>query len=236
MKPQRLSVGIIGAGPVGCVLGRALASAGHIIAGIASTDERNLERADALIPGVKAMAPHDLLALADLVLIAIPAGEIAGFVSGAAVAGLWRPGQLVAHTAGEFGIDVLAPAAEAGAISLALHPAMAFTGTSVDIAHLHESYFAVEAPLVALPIAQALVIEMGAEPIVIEAKDRAAYFEAVSVAQNFSAMIVNQSIGLLEGIGIENARAVIAPVVRSSVDAALRDGHIDVDPDELLEQ
>ena len=235
MKPQRLSVGIIGAGPVGCVLGRALASAGHIIVGIASTDERSLERADALMPGVKATAPHDLIELADLVLIAIPAAEVAGFVAGAAAAGLWRQGQLVAHTAGEFGIEVLQPASEAGAIALAIHPAMAFTGTSIDIAHLHESFFAVAAPTIALPIAQALVIEMGAEPIVIEPASRAAYFEAVSVAQNFSAMIVNQSIGLLESIGIESARGVIGPVIRSSVDAALRDGHVDVDPDELLE-
>lgn len=235
MKPQRLSVGIIGAGPVGCVLGRALASAGHIIVGIAATDERNLERADALIPGVVAVAPHDLIELADLVLIAIPASEIAGFVAGAATAGLWRQGQLVAHTAGEFGIEVLQPAAEQGAITLAIHPAMAFTGTSVDIAHLHESYFAVAAPTIALPIAQALVIEMGAEPVVVSADARAKYFEAVSVAKNFSAMIVNQSIGLLEEIGIENARGVIGPVIRSSVDAALRDGHIDVDPTDLFE-
>ena len=235
MKAQRLSVGIIGAGPVGCVLGRALASAGHIIVGVSATDERNLERADALMPGVAASAPHDLIELADLVLIAIPASEIAGFVSGAAAAGLWRQGQLVAHTAGEFGIEVLQPATELGAIALAIHPAMAFTGTSVDIAHIHESYFAVAAPSIALPIAQALVIEMGAEPVVVSAEDRAKYFEAVSVAKNFSAMIVNQSIGLLEEIGIENARGVIAPVIRSSVDAALRDGHIDVDPTDLFE-
>lgn len=235
MKAQRLTVAIIGAGPVGCVLGRALASAGHIVVGIASTDSRNLERADALIPGVAVMAPHDLIALADLVLLAIPASELAGFVAGAAAAGLWRSGQLVAHTAGEFGIEALQPASDAGAIALALHPAMAFTGTSVDIAHLHESFFGVAAPTIAIPIAQALVIEMGGEPIVINPEDRAKYFEAISVAKNFSAMIVNQSIGLLEEIGIENARGVLGPVIRSSVDAALRDGHVSIDPDELLE-
>lgn len=235
MKQQRLSVGIIGAGPVGCVLGRALASAGHLVVGIASTDPNNLERAEALIPGVAVKAPNELIELADLVLLAIPAEELSSFVSGVAAAGLWRQGQLVAHTAGEFGIDVLAPAAEAGAIALAIHPAMSFTGTSVDIARIHESYFAVAAETFALPIAQALVIEMGAEPIVIAAEDRVTYFEAVSVASNFSALVVNQSIGLLENLGIENARALIGPVIRSSVETALADGHTPLEIDELLE-
>lgn len=235
MKQQKLTVGIIGAGPVGCVLGRALASAGHLIAGIASTDARNLERADALIPGVAVLPVQQLIELADLVLLAIPADQIESFVVGAAAAGHWRAGQLVAHTAGQFGIEVLSAASEKGVIALAIHPAMNFTGTSVDIARIHESFFAVSAPTVALPIAQALVIEMGAEPIVIQAEQRAAYFEAISVATNFSAMITNQAIGLLESIGVEDARGVLAPVIRSSVERALQDGHVPINPDELLE-
>ena len=75
---------------------------------------------------------------------------------------------------------------------------------------------------------------MGAEPIVIEESDRAAYFEAISVASGFSALIVNQAIGLLEQAGVPNAHSVIAPVIRSSVEQALADGHRPLDPDELV--
>jgi predicted short-subunit dehydrogenase-like oxidoreductase (DUF2520 family) len=88
---------------------------------------------------------------------------------------------------------------------------------------------------VALPIAQALVIEMGAEPVVISEEDRASYFEAISVATNFSKMIVNQSIGLLESVGIENPRGVLGPVIRSAVEEAIADGHVPLDPEELLD-
>jgi predicted short-subunit dehydrogenase-like oxidoreductase (DUF2520 family) len=111
---------------------------------------------------------------------------------------------------------------------------MTFTGTSIDLARIRESFFAVAAPVVALPIAQALVIEMGAEPIVISEQNRAKYFEAVSVANQFSAMIVNQAIGLLEEIGVDDARGVIAPTIRSAVEQALAKGHQPLDPDELL--
>ena len=234
MKQQRLTVAIIGAGPVGCVLGRALAAAGHIIAGVATSDERHYEQADTLMPGVRRAEPLELIDIADLVLLAIPGGQIEGLVRAAADAGLWRPGQIVAHTSTE-PLEVLSAASAAGAIAIQLYPAMAFTGTSIDVARMHESYFAVAAPAVAVPIAQALVIEMGAEPIVIDEDQRADFFEAISFAKNFSALVVNQAIGLLDGIGVENSRAVIGGVVRSSVESALADGHVNIDPDELLE-
>jgi predicted short-subunit dehydrogenase-like oxidoreductase (DUF2520 family) len=214
---DRLRVGVIGAGPVGTVLGQALAAAGHQVIADASSD------------------PQQTLAEADLVLFAIPAAELAATISGYAKAGLFKPGQLVAHTAGEFGIDVLQSAAELGVIPLAIHPAMTFTGTSIDLTRIRESYFGVAAPNAALPIAQALVIEMGAEPIVVSDENRKTYFEAISVANNFSKLIVNQSIGLLESIGVEHARVVLGPLIRSAVEEALADGHTPINPEELLD-
>ena len=234
MSHGRLSVGIIGAGPVGTVLGQALAAAGHRIVGIATTSQENSERAESLLPDVSITSVPAILESADLVLLAIPADQIASTVAGIAEAKMWRAGQLVAHTAGEFGISVLAPATQQGVIALAIHPAMSFTGTSIDLARIRESYFAVAAPAIAIPIAQALVIEMGAEPIVISEENRSTYFEAISVATSFSALIVNQAIGLLETAGIENARGVLGPVLRSSVEQALAEGHKPLDTDELL--
>ncbi len=219
---------------MGAVLGQALAAAGHQIVGIATTDAANIERAEALLPQVAVIPVPQIIQQSDLVLLAIPAEEIENTVAGIAEAGLFRAGQLLAHTAGEFGFGILEPAVSKGVIPLAIHPAMTFTGTSVDLSRIRESYFAVAAPNVALPIAQALVIEMGAEPIVISEQDRKTYFEAISVANNFSKLIVSQSIGLLESVGVENARSVLAPVIRSAVEEALAEGHVPIDPEELL--
>jgi predicted short-subunit dehydrogenase-like oxidoreductase (DUF2520 family) len=230
----RLSFGVVGAGSVGAVLAKALASAGHVLIGISSTSPKNIERAEALMPEVNVLTVPEIIEKADLVLLAIPADEIEKTVCGLAEAGLFRAGQLLAHTAGEFGIEVLQPAISKGVIPLAIHPAMTFTGTTIDLTRIRESYFAVAAPNVALPIVQALVIEMGAEPIVISEADRKTYFEAISVANNFSKLIVNQSIGLLESVGIGNARQVLAPVLRSAVEEALAEGHVPIDPEELL--
>jgi predicted short-subunit dehydrogenase-like oxidoreductase (DUF2520 family) len=167
---------------------------------------------------------------ADLVILAIPAEELQATVEGYAKAGIWRAGQLVAHTSPEFGYHVLEPATNAGAIPLAIHPAMRFTGTSIDLPRLRDARIAVSAPKIALPIAQALAIEIGGEPVIIPEEARAAYAESFSVASDFSAMVVSQAIGLLEAAGLENARDIIGPVVKSSVDRALAEGHFALDP------
>jgi predicted short-subunit dehydrogenase-like oxidoreductase (DUF2520 family) len=229
----RLNVGIIGAGPVGAVLGLALAGAGHLIIGISAVSQENRERAEALLPEVPLMDVQEILQSADLVLLAIPDSELVPTVNGFAEAGQWRAGQIVAHTSPEHGYSALAPAAASGAIPLAIHPAMRFTGTSVDLIKLPDAYFAVSAPKIALPIAQALVIEMGGEPVVVEEDARAKYAEAYSVASSFSALIVNQAIGLLEEAGIDNPRGLLAPIVRTSVELALAEGHQPLDPEAL---
>jgi len=241
-KSPSLGIGIIGAGLVGPVLGLALAGAGHAIVGIAAVSERNRDRARAMLPEVPILEIPDLVERSELVILAIPESEIASLVAGLAATGAWQPGQLVLHTAPGLGYSVLAPALAAGAIPLAVHPAMVFTGTSLDLYRLRESYCAVAAPTPVLPIAQALVVEMGAEPIIIAEEDRAAYAEAVATATSFSASIVGQAVDLLAGLGIESPGAVIAPLVRSAVETALANATADTidlsslevtDPEEL---
>ena len=208
MTESRLTFHVVGSGPVGQTISLALQAVQHI----------PIESLDA-----------------DLLVFAIPSEELKATVDGYATAGIFNAGQLVAHTAPEFGYGVLETAAKAGAIPLAIHPAMRFTGTSVDLPRLRDSRIAVAAPSLALPIAQALAIEIGGEPVVIPEDARTAYAESFSVATSFSAMVVNQAIGLLEDAGIENAREIIGPVVRSSVDRALSDGRVGLDPDDILD-
>ncbi len=220
-RDGRLGIGIVGAGRVGPVLGAALGGAGHAIIGISTLSDAGRDRADALLPGVPILAVPELIERSELVILAVPESELADLVSGLAVTGAWQTGQLVAHTAPGLGIGVLAPALAAGAIPLAIHPAMDFTGTSVDLVRLRESWCVVTAPGPVLPIAQALVVEMGSEPIVVAEADRAAYAEAIATARGFSAAIVGQAAGMLRELGIERPGQLLGPLVRSSVENAL---------------
>lgn len=236
MKQGRLNIGLVGSDAIGIAIATALQEAGHLVVAVPQTQEDSKDKLEVLFPSAKAMSSEDTLAMSDLVLLGVSSAEITNTVSNLANSNSWRAGQLVVHFAPEYGHEILQEATSQGSIALAIHPAMHFTGTSLDLRRMKESYFAVSAPQVALPIAQALVIEMGAEPIVIEASQRANYAEAIEVASNFSAMIVNQAVGLLEQAGVPNPALVIAPVIESAVDQALSKGHRSIDPTELLDE
>jgi predicted short-subunit dehydrogenase-like oxidoreductase (DUF2520 family) len=220
-RSGRLGVGIIGAGRVGPILGAALAGAGHAIVGITAVSESSRERAAAILPGVPILEIPEVIERSELVLLAVPDSELEALVAGLAATGAWQPGQLVVHTAPGFGVGVLGPALAAGAIPLAIHPAMSFSGTSIDLTRLAETWFAVTAPTPVQPIGQALVVEMGGEPVLVDEDDRAAYAEAIATATTFSRAIVAQATDILAGIGMENPGSYLASLVRSSVEDAL---------------
>lgn len=221
MKPGRLGVGVIGAGRVGPVLAAALAGAGHAIIGIDATGDDAVERAEAMLPGVAILDIPTIIERSELVLLAVPTDALADLVAGLAATGAWQPGQLVVHTAAEHGIEVLRPALERGAIPIALHPAMTFTGTTLDLSRLLEATIAVTAPGPVLPIGQALAVEMGAEPIIVDEADRAAYAEAVAAAREFADGVVAHAMRQLHEIGVERPSRVLGGVVRSAVETAL---------------
>ncbi|WP_166874903.1 MULTISPECIES: Rossmann-like and DUF2520 domain-containing protein [unclassified Salinibacterium] len=232
-RAARLGVGIIGAGHVGPILGAALAGAGHALTGISAVSAASRERAEAILPNVPILTVPEVIERSELVILAVPDSELEGLVSGLAATGAWVPGQIVMHTAPGYGVGVLAPAIAAGVIPLAVHPAMAFTGTSIDLSRLHEAWCAVTAPAPVQPIGQALVVEMGAEPVLVAEADRPAYAEAIETATSFSAAIVGQAIGILTEIGVESPGAVLGPLVRSAVDNALGAATIRHPEDEL---
>jgi len=219
MRGGRLGVGIIGAGRVGPVIGAALAGAGHALVGV--TPGSDPDRLDAVLPGVPTLTADEVVRRSELVVIAVPHDQLPGLVAGLAELSAWQVGQLVLHTDPAYGIEVLAPAARVGAIPLAVHPAIAFTGTSADLRTLQGAYAAVTAPGAVLPIAQALAVELGCEPVVVGEGDRAAYAEAIATATEFSASIVRQSAALLQQVGVELPGSYLSALVHSTVDRAL---------------
>jgi len=235
LKQGRLNIGLVGDDVIGIAMATALQEAGHLVIAVPKDQTDSKDKLELLFPNAKPMTSQDTVLASDLVLLGVPTSGIEETVATLASSKSWRSGQLVVHFAAEHSHELLQAATSQGAIALAIHPAMRFTGTSLDIARMKESYFAVSAPPIALPIAQALVIEMGAEPIVIDVSQRPSYAEAIEAASNFSAMIVNQAVGLLEQAGVEHPALVIAPVIESAVDQALSKGHRSIDPSELLD-
>ncbi|MFB9163939.1 Rossmann-like and DUF2520 domain-containing protein [Arthrobacter psychrochitiniphilus] len=224
IKPGRLGIGIIGAGKVGAVLGAALRGAGHAVVGVSAVSEESRERAELLLPGVPVLDVADIVERSELVLLAVPDDALSDLVAGLGAVGAWQDGQLVAHTSGRFGTAVLAPVKAAGGIPLALHPAMTFTGMSLDLTRLVDCSVGVSAEPAMLPIAQALVVEMGAEPVVIAEADRVLYHAALAHSANHMVTLVAQAGQILADIGVESSGQVLGPLLRAALENALTTG------------
>ena len=223
-KPGRLGVGIIGAGKVGAVLGAALRGAEHAVIGVSAVSDASRERAETLLPGVPVLEIQDIVERAELVLLAVPDDALGPLVEGLAKLGAWQPGQLVAHTSGRFGVGILHPVRAAGAVPLALHPAMTFTGMSLDLTRLLDCTFGVTADAAMLPIAQALVVEMGAEPVAIAEADRTLYHAALAHGSNHLVTLVAQASQLLREVGVEAPERMLGPLLRATLENALASG------------
>jgi predicted short-subunit dehydrogenase-like oxidoreductase (DUF2520 family) len=221
---SRLAVGVVGTGRVGSALGAALQRAGPRVVAASGVSEQSVRRADKLLPGVPLLPPQEVLAAVDLALLTVPDDALPGLIEGLFATGSIKPGTILVHTSGRFGFAVLDPATRAGALPLALHPAMTFTGTEVDVARLAGCSFGVTAPEPLRPIAEALVVEMGGEPEWIEEAARPLYHAALAFGANNLVTVVNVAADLLAGAGVEDPRRMLAPLLGAALDNALRQG------------
>jgi len=222
--PPRLRVGVIGVGRVGAVLGSALQSAGHPVVAVHAVSEKSRARALSHFPATDIVEIPEVIAASDAVLFAVPDDVLPQLIQGIAATTGFRDQQFIIHTSGVHGLSVLSPAAQQGAITMALHPAMTFTGDDSDRARLVAAPFAVTALGAAQAAAEALVIEMGGEPRRLDDADRVQYHAALSHASNHLNTLVGEVIDLLTAAGIDRSELFAAPLMQASLDNAIRSG------------
>ena len=222
--PARLRIGVVGTGRVGSALGAALARAGHTVVAASAVTEASVRRARRNLPGVPLSDPLEVAARAELVLLTVPDDDLPGLVAGLAATGAALEGRLLVHTSGRYGIGVLEPASRRGALPLALHPVMTFTGRPDDVDRLEGICFGVTAPDQLRPAAEALVIEMGGEPVFIAEAARALYHAALASASNHLVGLVAEAADLLRTAGVGDPARMLGPLLSASLDNALRLG------------
>jgi predicted short-subunit dehydrogenase-like oxidoreductase (DUF2520 family) len=222
--PARLAVGVIGAGRAGTALGAALARAGHAVVAASAVSEESVRRIRAAFPGAVITEPRQVLDRADLALLTVPDDVLPALVAGLAETEAPMRGRMLVHASGRHGLAVLEPAARRGGLPLALHPVMTFTGRSDDVDRLTGTCFGVTAPEVLRPAAEALVIEMGGEPVFIAEEQRDLYHAALAGAANHLITLVAQAEDLLRAAGVAGPARLLGPLLSAALDNALRFG------------
>ncbi|TVS89505.1 Rossmann-like and DUF2520 domain-containing protein [Mycobacterium helveticum] len=197
LRPARLKVGIISAGRVGTALGVALERADHVVVACSAVSNASRRRAQRWLPDTPVVAPQDVAAGAELLLLAVPDSELPGLVAGLAATSAVRPGTIVAHTSGANGVGVLGPLSP-DCIPLAIHPAMTFTGSDEDIGRLPDTCFGITAADdVGYAVGQSLVLEMGGEPFCVREDARVLYHAALAHAGNHLVTVLADALDAL---------------------------------------
>lgn len=222
VQPRRgaapLTAGIIGAGRVGTALGATLAAAGHRVAAV--TPSSAPDRIATLLPEA-AVLPATAVAKAgtDLLLLSVPDDVLERVAVD--LAGVVRPGQVVAHTSGAHGLAVLAPA---GGRPLALHPAMTFTGDPTDLDRLPGISYGVTAPAELRPLATRLVADLGGTIEWIAEGDRPLYHAALAHGANHLVTLAGDAIDQLRHAGVRDPARLLAPLLHAALANALARG------------
>jgi predicted short-subunit dehydrogenase-like oxidoreductase (DUF2520 family) len=183
-------VAIIGAGRLGTALARALRAADVDVIG-------PLGRGETLPP-------------VDAALLCVPDAEIRGVAAGIGDV------RFVGHTSGATQLSALDCAGGA----FGIHPLQTFAGGEGPQAFHGIGCAIGGATPSALSLARGLAERAGMKPVEIRDEDRAAYHAAASVASNFVVTLeaTAEQIAAGAGLDLDQARALFAPLVRSTVE------------------
>jgi len=219
-----LRVGVIGAGRVGAVLAHALRAAGHEIVAAAGESDASRTRAAELLPGVPLLKPSAVARSADLLLLTVPDDMLPNVVAMLAASGAIHAGQVVAHTSGRHGLAVLQPAVEVGARPVALHPAMTFTGTTLDLPRLHDCVFGVTAGPAERELTEQLVADLGGRPMWVPEDKRTLYHAGLAHGANHLVTLVSEALEILAAAGADDPAGTLRPLLTAALDNALNHG------------
>ncbi len=214
-------IGVVGAGRVGAVLAAALGAAGHDITGAAGESAASRTRIETLLPGVPHGKPTAVARGCDLLLLTVPDDMLDNVVTMLCASGAVRPGQHVVHTSGKHGTAVLAPAVARGARVLAMHPAMTFTGTDVDLSRLPGCVFGVTAGEETAELAKSLVADLGGTVAWVPEDRRTLYHAGLAHGANHLVTLVAEAMDLLRASGSDDPAGTLRPLLGAALENTL---------------
>ncbi len=216
---ETLTLGFVGSGRAARSLARSLARRGHRLVIARRGDSAERLSADL---GADLVAAEQALATADATILAVPDGHVARLAEALAAAAAPGEQRVVLHLAGSLGLDALAPLAEAGYATAAMHPLQVLSGWRIPPG----TTFAVEADAVARPLVARLVADLGGVEIELPPGARVAYHVAAVIAANLGMTLLAEAVDLLEQRGIDRGEALqgLSGLVRGGLEASLDAG------------
>ena len=135
-------------------------------------------------------------------------------------------GTLVFHLAGRFGLDVLQPLGESGALLAALHPVRSLTDAQISLEDFAGTACVAEGSDVALRMLEPLLSSIGGTWLPVATIDRGLYHASVSVISNITKAVAwkAQKWQRKAGLPEKTAAAVTHQLLNSTMEDLFRSG------------
>ena len=226
--PRFGQIGIVGTGRVAAALARGLAPCCERPALVLGRSEARAVALVERVGGVRAARQSgELLASCDVIAIAVSDDALEQVVADLATAmAATSAAPFVFHVSGRSGAGVLAPLAEQGAQTAAIHPVMTFTGDfEAEVRRMAGARFAVTGTDAAsTACARRIVACLGGVAVDIAEPQRALYHAALCHAANHLVTLIAGSTRALALAGVDDPGALLAPLVHAALDNSLAQG------------
>ncbi len=219
-----MKIGIIGAGRVGCSIGKYLTEQGKTVIGYYSQTYENAAQAAKFTSTDCFRSMEELVALSDTLFIATPDGQVGAVWD--CMKAMSMDGRIVCHFSGSLSSDVFTGVDEKKAYGASLHPMLAFRNKFSSYKQLKECFFTLEGHPFAVRQLEKLLEETGNPYCRIWAEDKAKYHCAASVLSNDVLALLDMGFALLGRCGFTQEEAVQAAsaLVRGNVENVLEHG------------
>lgn len=148
-----------------------------------------------------------------LTLLAVPDSEIAAACE--AICRNGEPTSPIGHLSGATTLAALEAAANAGIATFSLHPLQTFADDSTEVSGIPCAVTSKDEPT--RDAVFRFARQLGMEPFELADEDRAVYHAAASIASNFLVCLEQDAAALLAGIGIEDARRLLTPLLEQTL-------------------
>ncbi|MBC7348793.1 MAG: DUF2520 domain-containing protein [Candidatus Aminicenantes bacterium] len=196
------TLSIIGAGRVGTSLAAALTRKGLSLKYLSDPLPGRARRVRQMISQGRATTDNKLAARsAGIIFICVPDDLIPVVVK--ELQELDWQGKYVFHTSGACASDLLQPLSKKGARVASFHPAQTFAGDLPEPGLFQGIYIGLEGQAEAVKLGQKLAARLGAQALLLSAREKPLYHLALSISSNFLIVLLNEVKELLRTSGLE---------------------------------
>ena len=228
---EKPTIAIIGPGRVGTSLGILAARAGYTVAAVGGRDkQRALEAAERIGDGVCAGGIAEAAQSAQMVLLCVPDDAIEDVCEDMAQQKCFAAGTVVVHCSGALSSEILAPAREYCACSVAsMHPLQTFPTADAALKLMSGTHCFYEGDEDATLVIERFAGDVGLIPVQITTASKTAYHAAAVMACNYLVGLMDASILLAEGAGIDRqtARSAFQHIAAATLNNVAEMGTVD---------